>query len=210
MSSRLVAALGLALAGGAASAQEWTTPDGNAAVRAPDPTRFAKLDLPQTLVLWQSHDERLTLEVSEIPAPPGVRLERTEVEQGMMKELGKRMRNGQLLASSSEVRDGHEILTLTARAEQDGTTAFYTQTLGLAHGKVYKALAVGFGRDTRTDSDAARFIASFHILGPPDPEPPTSPAPEPSSRSVWAKRIGWCAIFAAAVLWVMHLLTRKR
>lgn len=215
MSARLVTAIVLALAPAAAPAEEWKTPDGNASVAAPDAARFTKLDQPGALAFWQSRDGSVRLLVGEMAAPPSVKkLERAPVEKGMLKEMNTQMRNAQLLDSSTEARDGHEVLAMTARAEQDGVVVYFSQCLGLGPGKAYKALAVGFGKDPRTDPDASRFLASFRLLAAPVAGGDAAPAPAAPAQPVAANRIAYNAgqiagmcLFVALVVWVLRRLT---
>lgn len=211
----------LLLAPVAADAEEWKTPDGNVSVEAPDAARFEKAAQPQTLVFWHARDESLNCGVIALPAPKNVRLERASIEAGFMKELNAQMRNAKLLASTTEVRAGHEVHTMTAQAEQPGGgTVYFTQTICLVRGQGYKALAVGFGRDTRTDPDAVAFIGSFKILVPAPvlhpaaPDGPVGRQPagdqkQPVERiSYNAGQIAGVCLFVALVLWLVRRLSR--
>src|SRR5262245_8075048 len=178
MSRGLNAVVVLLLAAGAARAEEWKTPDGVIAVTVPDPTRFVQADHgPDVLVVWQSRDESLRMLVGEMPAPPNAGLKQSGLEQGLMKEVNRRLRNGKLVSSSVEVRDGHEVFTMTAQGEGNGTTVYFTQVIVARGGKAYKVAVAGFGKDTRTDPDATRFSSSFKILSPGPPA--NTPSPQP-------------------------------
>jgi hypothetical protein len=54
-------------------------------------------------------------------------------------------------------------MLMTARAEISGTETYFTQAVVAVGNKVYKAMAIGLGRDTRVDPHATAFLSSFRI-----------------------------------------------
>jgi hypothetical protein len=168
-----------------ACAEEWKTPDGMIAVTVPDPARFVKVDTEQgALVVWDAQDHTLRMLVSEMDAPPNTKPNPGQVEQAFMSEVNARFKNGKLLTSLPSVQNGYVVFTLTAQGEQDGTTVHLTQTLTVVGGKSYRAVVGGFGKDTRTDPDAIRFIDSFKIQASP---PPPAAIPNPQQSPIPAK-----------------------
>lgn len=167
MLHRLKSVVVLLLAFGPVRAAEWKTPDGMVSVTAPDETRFVAVDPPpRALVLWQSQDLMMRMMVGEMPNPQHFKLGQSGLEQGLMKELNAQFRNGKLLVSVVETRNGHEVFTMTARGESEEHTVFMTQSITAVGGKAYVAGVISFGKDTRTDPDATEFIASFKVLAP--------------------------------------------
>jgi hypothetical protein len=151
-------------------AEEWKTPDGMIAVTVPDLARFVKVDTEQdALVIWDAQDHTMRMLVSESDAPAKIKPNPGSVEEAFMLEVNKRFKNGKLRSSFVGVQNGYVVFRLTAQGDQNGTPVYLTQTLTVFGGKSYKAMVGGFGKDTRTDPDAIRFIDSFKILAPPPP-----------------------------------------
>ena len=220
MSRGLQAIVVLLSAAGVAGAEEWRTPDGAISVAVPDPTRFVQGNpVPPGLALWESRDGTMQMAIGGLPSPPNGKLRQSPVEQGFMKEMSAQWKNAMLVSSVVEQRNGCEVLTMTARGTANGTPAYLTQTLTVAGGKAYKAMVVGFGRDTRTDPDATAFIESFKILVPSSPAPvqpaPRDAGPVPNQKapvdqvSYTAGMIAGACLFVAGIAWVVNRLTRS-
>jgi hypothetical protein len=203
-------------------AADWKTPDGKISLMTPDETRYTLLGQlpPGMLALWQSHDQTMHMTVGEMGNPRDFKLERTGLEQGFLKQLSSQFKNGKLIASVVEKRGGHEIFTMSAQGESEGSTVFATQSITSLDGKAYTALVMGIGKDTRSDPDAVRFIHSFRVLTSSSPAV-VSPAQqthqsEPEKQGDSTARIsqlmGTIAgilLFVAGAVWIARRLTRK-
>jgi len=142
------------------SAAQWKAKDGNISVAVPDESRFVEVDaVPPLSVTWISTDETIRLGVAEIPIRPNMKLIRSSVEEGLAEEM-----RGKIVASSTRQQDGHEVFLMTGHGRVLETEVYITQAVVAVGDKVYKVMATGLGKDTRTDSDATTFMSSFKIL----------------------------------------------
>ena len=146
-----------------ASALEWKTPDGKLAVTVPDRPRFAEVDPPPPPLsaVWVTADETIRLGVVEQHSPPNTRLVRAAFEKALAQEI-----NGKIVASSADVRRGHEVLTVTAHGSLQGDEVYITTSAFITGDRAYKLMAIGMGKDPRADADAMKFIGSLRILVP--------------------------------------------
>jgi hypothetical protein len=148
-------------------------------VSTPDPERFAKSkQLPNTNIVasWESKDGKINLFISEKDYPQWLTPSLPELEVEFMKEISSKWKNGKLLDSSVKKQEGRDFFSMTAKAEEDDTTCYFTQALTNIGGRSYIASAFGSGSDTRADRDAKAFIGSFKTTR-------TSPSADSSVRS---------------------------
>jgi hypothetical protein len=170
-----------------ALAEDWKSPDGRISVAVPDPTRFVQAILaPEPLVSWKSIDMKLFMFVFEEPQPKDVKLQQSAVIENFSNEFMMKWRNAAIVDSSSEQRGGHEVFSITGKGEQGEITIYVTKIVMSTGGKVYKALVMGIGIDTRTDPDATAFIASFKPLLLKQSIPKQAGTPPPSDDERWA------------------------
>ncbi|QDU06981.1 hypothetical protein [Gimesia aquarii] len=141
------------------SAEEWKSADGVISVTVPDESRFVETESqPPVSIIWASTDETLTLMIAEVQIPPNTPLRQSSIEQGITGEMG-----GQILNSTSEMRQGYELFTITNQSQDFTPELIMSQNIIAINGKVYKLMAMGFGKDVRTDPDAEKFLSSLKI-----------------------------------------------
>lgn len=195
----------------AAFGDERTSPDGVIVVTAPDSAHFEHINDPPApfIALWLSKDETLRLGVTKMAIPSNVRLIRSSTEDGFAEEI-----DGTVTASSSVVKNGHEIWIMTARGSAQGTPLQSTQAIAQFNGSLYKvmAAAVGDGPTDATTIDA--FVNSIRIIPPPMT---SGSAPMPRSDQGFgdgidlhnlSKRIGGASALLLIVL-VIWLVMRR-
>jgi hypothetical protein len=196
-------------------AAEWRTTDGNISVATPDASRFVQVDSVAPLsAIWVPKDETVKLGVVEMPIRPDLRLIRSSVEEGLANEM-----RGRIVASSAEKQEGHDVFLMTGHGEILGREAYMTQAVVAVGGKVYKVMAVGFGKDTRVDPDATEFVSSLKILtpkqvvnsNPPEDVRDSQPVPNDSSESLvdlLSQRIGGISALILVVCVIVIVLLR--
>ncbi|HAH44883.1 MAG TPA: hypothetical protein DCM07_08485 [Planctomycetaceae bacterium] len=141
------------------SAEEWKSADGVISVTVPDEFRFVETESqPPVSIIWVSTDETLTLMIAEVQIPPNMPLRLSSIEQGITGEMG-----GQILNSTSEMRQGYELFTITNQSQDFTPELIMSQNIIAIKGKVYKLMAMGFGKDVRSDPDAEKFLSSLKI-----------------------------------------------
>lgn len=147
----------------AALGDEWTSPDGVIVVTAPDAADFQRVDDPPEpfIALWLSKDETLRLGVMKIAIPSSVKLIRSSTEEGLAEEVG-----GTVTASSSAVKNGHEIWTMTAKGSAQGINLQITQALAHYNGSLYKVMAAAVGDGPTDDTTINAFVNSIEITPP--------------------------------------------
>ncbi|QDT43657.1 hypothetical protein Pan241w_37590 [Gimesia alba] len=159
------------------SAEEWKSADGVISVTVPDESRFVETESqPPASIIWTSTDETLTLMIAEVKIPPNMPLRQSSIEKGITEELG-----GQILHSTSEMRQGYELFTIINQSQDFTPELIMTQKIVDINDKVYKLMAMGFGKDVRSDPDAEKFLSSFKIHVTRRDTPPQA---APDSRGV--------------------------
>ncbi|MCA9020325.1 MAG: hypothetical protein KDA74_09305 [Planctomycetaceae bacterium] len=141
------------------SAEEWKSADGVISVTVPDQSRFVQTESqPPASIIWASTDETLSLMVAEVQIPPNIPLRQSSLEEGITEELG-----GQILDSTSELHKGHELFTITNSSQIFEPELIMTQKIIAINNKAYKLMAMGFGKDVRTDPEAVKFLSSLKL-----------------------------------------------
>src|SRR5688500_6854358 len=144
-------------------AEEWASPDGVIVVKAPDPMNFDPMDDPPApfMALWLSKDETVRLGVMKMAIPPNVKLIRSSAEEGLTEEVG-----GRITASSSVVKNGHEIWILAAEGTAQGMNLRITQALVQYGPSAYKVMAVVVGMGSADNASIDDFVNSIQITAP--------------------------------------------
>jgi hypothetical protein len=139
---------------------EWTSADGVIEVTAPDAARFDRMDDPPEpfLALWISKDETLRLGVMKIAISAQTKLVRSSTEKGLAQEV-----RGTIAASSTMVRNGHEVWLMTAQGSNQGVNLQITQALANVNGSVYKVMAATVGDGPADDVAIDAFVNSIKI-----------------------------------------------
>jgi hypothetical protein len=182
-------------------------------VTVPDASRFVQLETtPPLAVVWVSQDETIKLGVSIIQLPRRMELIQASVEEGMAEEM-----HGRIVESSKSQLDGHQVFTMTATGDVAGSSVHITQSVVAIGDKVYKAMAIGIGKDTRTLSDARDFIGSFKILASAEKTPPTAKkvrqAENESMVDLLSEKIGGISLLlllSCAVVALWSRFSKKR
>jgi hypothetical protein len=205
----LLTLLVIALGGATAWGEEWRSADGAVAVAVPDPARFIPMEMAavpaDVLGGWVSTDETLRLVVVKMSIPPNVNLIRKEADQGLAKEL-----DGPILASTTEVRNGHEIWIMTAKGTHQGTKMQVTQAIAPAKETVYKVFAATSGGGPPDAAAIDAFINSFQILSAES----SDTAPAVAKPNAWesgeiARNVGSATGLLILILLAWFVLGRR-
>jgi hypothetical protein len=203
------------LGNGRLRADDWTSSDNIISVKQPDGSRFVQLEpTPPLSVIWTSQDESIKLGIAIIQLPRSMELIQTSIEKGLAEEI-----NGKIVASDKSQRGGHQVFTMTATGEVAGNPVYITQSVVAIGEKVYKAMAIGIGKDTRTNSDSINFIGSLKVLPAAEQTPPVEAArkmPQPADGSLidqLSERIGGISLLVllgCAALALASRISSKR
>ena len=140
--------------------EQWISPDGVITVEAPNSSDFERVDEPPTpfIALWISRDETLRFGVIKVDLPQSGKLIRSSVEEGMMEEVG-----GSITASSSTVKNGHEIWLMSAKGSIQGTRIRITQAVAPHNTHCYKVMAASVGDQPVDTAQIDSFVNSINI-----------------------------------------------
>jgi hypothetical protein len=190
----------------AAVGEQWKSSDEKIAVTIPDAPGFVKVEAMPPLI-WVSKDETIKLGVVEMAVPANTKLIQSALERGFAESI-----QGKIVASSKDVRAGHDVFVMTAQGKLQDSEVYMTQAVVGLDGKLYKVMATGIGKDIRTDPDATRFIESLTILVPPQAAPSTGqippPSPEDSWANQWSRKLGGMSMLLLIGCGVVLILRR--
>ncbi len=110
------------------------------------------------MVLWVSNDGMLRLGVIKIAIPSHIKLVRSSAEEGFAEEIG-----GTITASSSVVKNGHEIWLMTAKGSAHGVNIQITQAMVQYNANVYKVMAANVGDAPIDETTINTFVNSIDI-----------------------------------------------
>ena len=146
----------------AASAGQWTSPDGIVSVQTPRAERFNEVDsAPELLKHWQSQDQMVQLCVVEDDWPYDRPMQRKALEKGFLTELG-----GELVASSVRQMNGNDVFEMTALSKSSGYDVYTKQIVIQAGRKAYKFMAMCVAGEIEDEPDAREFLASVRCAAP--------------------------------------------
>lgn len=194
------------------SAEEWKSDNGVISATVPDASRFVPAEFePPVLMKWVSTDETMTLMIAVMDIRPNMVLQPSLMEQGIINEMG-----GQILDSTNEMRQGYQLFTVTNQSPQFEPELIMSQKLVAINDKVYKLMALGFGKDVRTDPDAQEFLSSLKIhvtrRNSPAQTPPDSQGsatrPETSMSDLISQKLGAIGILLLLICGIVTLVLR--
>ena len=152
----------------------------------PNPGRFdtSKPTAP-VLAKWEAKDGRVTFQIKQRAIQPNSKPSQSVLETEFLAEINSLLKNGKLVASTMQMRDGCNVFTMTAQAENGATAIYFTQKVLATDEKkcLLIAVAVGIGTDTRLDADAAEFIYSLKPVASTPAQPAQTVASTRSERT---------------------------